>query len=116
MNKELAKLIIAQMESEGLTQSAVALNLGVSATAVANWRKGSTPQSGLLAPLAAILKVDPGRFAAIAGRSPWQASPAHLVAGGLAERLVALAATMPPKRLEQLLTYAEFLGDRKSVV
>lgn len=110
LNKELARVIVERMEAEGLTQSAVALHVGVSATAVSNWRRGTTPQTGLIAPLAEILKLRPEQLAALAYGSSESRTWAPSPAAGLAERLVALAAMMPPKRLEQLVTYAEFLG------
>lgn len=110
MNKELAKLIVSQMAAEGLTQSAVAANLGVSTTAVSNWRRGTTPQPGLIGPLAAILKISPERMTAVASGATAPTAPPRSSSAGLAERLAMLAATLPPRRLEQLLVYAEFLG------
>lgn len=107
---ELAEVMRATMKSKGLTQAAVAERVGVSATAVGNWLKGTQPGSSLIDPIAATLDIDPNEVRRLAGYGPPDVVMEGIRSRQVVDRLSIIAATLPADRLETLLDFAEYLG------
>ena len=111
-NLEFSHFLIARMSAQGTTSAALAAVVGVSGTAVSNWRKGTTPKSSLVSAISAALHADPQEVARLAGYG-MQAPSDHVggtASASLAERLAGVVASLPADRLRELLDFAEYLG------
>lgn len=109
-NLEFARFLEGRMQELDIGQSELARKVGVSPTAVWNWKAGTQPKSGLIGALAEALRVDPVHIARLTGHQAVAVATRAAMPAGLADRLAAAVATLPADRLQTLLDFAEHLG------